>query len=55
MQDGKMSEASALGTISPPFLATMEATQGQIPQMPPDSGGICMGVDLPKPSIATGD
>ena len=28
---------------------TLEATQGQIlsetPQMPPDSGGICMGVD----------
>jgi len=26
--------------------ATLEATQGQIPQMPPDSGGICMRVDL---------
>jgi len=25
---------------------TLEATQGQIPQMPPDSGGIRMGVDL---------
>ena len=25
---------------------TLEATQGRIPQMPPDYGGICMGVDL---------
>jgi hypothetical protein len=25
---------------------TLQATHGQIPQMPTDSGGICMGVDL---------
>ena len=29
-------------------ILTLEATQRQIPQMLPDSGGICMGVDFRK-------
>ena len=46
------------GTPLVQIWATLEATKGQIlshlPQMPPDSSGICMGVDQRNHQIAPG-